>query len=359
MRLSRPVPPSAAPDETRVVLLTRDRGLTDHVRALAEAASAPLEVRSSLSPGERDVSLLLVGLDAAPDLPRGHRGAVLVTRVEGADPPDGLWRRAVEIGAADVVLLPEAEPRLLEVLADAVSPGRRAAVVAVLPGCGGAGASTLAVSLAVTAARGGGCPVIIDADPLGGGLDLALGLDELPGLRWPDVPPGPGRWPPGLVPTGLPEIGGVRVLTGARDDPVPLRPHTVAAAVDAAAREADLVVLDLPRAVGEVEAAVLPGCTQAVVVAVTEIRAAAGASLVASAVARLAPHVRLVVRTRSPAGPAADDVADALGLPLAARVGTDERLAVSLERGEALATAGRGPLAQVCRDLLVDLETPW
>jgi secretion/DNA translocation related CpaE-like protein len=232
-------------------------------------------------------------------------------------------------------------------------------LVAVLPGSGGAGASTLAVTLAVTLARGGGRPVLFDADPLGGGLDLPLGLDELAGLRWPDVPTAPGRWPPGLVSTALPEIGGVRVLAAAREAPVPLRAAVVAAAIDAAERESDLVVVDLPRAVGEVEAAVLPRCTATLLVAVAEVRATAAAAVIADAAARLTPEVRLVVRSRAPRGPSADDVAAALDLPLTAQVGADDRLAAALERGEALATAGRGPLAQVCRDLLGDLVAAW
>jgi secretion/DNA translocation related CpaE-like protein len=340
-------------------LLSRDQALIDHVRALAQAVSAPLNVRASPAAKARDAPLLLIGLDAAADLPRGHRGGVLVVRADGADPPDGLWRQAVAFGADDVVLLPEAEPRLLEALADAASPSRRAPVVAVLPGCGGAGASTLAVALAVTAARGGGSPVLIDADPLGGGLDLALGLDEIEGLRWPDVPAGPGRWPPGLVSTGLPEIGGLRVLAGARDEPVPLRPAAVAAAVDAAAREGDLVVLDLSRSIGEAEAALLPRCRQTLLVAVAEVRGAAAAAQVAGVAARLTPRLRLLVRSRAPHGPSADDVAEVLELPLTARIAADERLAASMERGEALAMAGRGPVSQVCRELLAGLEAPW
>ena len=72
-------------------------------------------------------------------------------------------------------------------------------------------------------------------------------LDAVPGLRWPDVPAGPGRWPAGLVRAALPEIDGVRVLAGAARRAGPAAPATVAPAVDAAARGERLVVVDLPR----------------------------------------------------------------------------------------------------------------
>ena len=63
---------------------------------------------------------------------------------------------------------------------------RRGAAVAVVGGCGGAGASVLAAALAVTAVRHGGRALLVDCDPLGGGLDLVLGAEHVAGLRWPD-----------------------------------------------------------------------------------------------------------------------------------------------------------------------------
>src|SRR5262249_57553694 len=54
---------------------------------------------------------------------------------------------------------------------------RAGRVVVVLGGRGGAGASVLAAGLAVTAARAGLQTVLVDADPLGGGVDLAVGWD--------------------------------------------------------------------------------------------------------------------------------------------------------------------------------------
>jgi secretion/DNA translocation related CpaE-like protein len=352
-------PPTDPRERPPVVLLSRDQALVDHVTALADAAGVALLVRGSPAGPGRQARLTLVGPDVAADLPRGHHGGVLVVRVDGADPPDGVWRRAVEMGADHVALLPEAEAWLIEELLEAAAPVRRAPVIGLLPGAGGAGASTLAVALAVIAARRGLQTVLLDADPLSGGLDLPLGLESAPGLRWPDVPPGPGRWPAGLLGAALPEIAGVRVLTCARDDAVPLRGPTAGAAVDAAAREADLVVLDLPRPVGEVGQEVLPRCARVLLVAPAEVRGAAAAAAAATNASLLARDLRLIVRTRCPGGPTPQALADGLGLPLAGRLAWDARLAAVMERGEAAALARRGALPDLCRSLLGDALEPW
>lgn len=108
----------------------------------------------------------------------------------------GVWVRAVQLGAEHVLFLPDAETWLLDRIADAVEGvGPPARTVAVLGGRGGAGASTLACALAVTAARRGLRTVLVDGDPLGGGLDILLGGETAAGLRWPDLMrlTGPGQ----------------------------------------------------------------------------------------------------------------------------------------------------------------------
>ncbi len=68
----------------------------------------------------------------------------------------GVWQRAVEIGADHVLVLPDGEQWLVDRIADvAEGVGRPALTVGVIGGRGGAGASTLACALAVTAAREG------------------------------------------------------------------------------------------------------------------------------------------------------------------------------------------------------------
>lgn len=348
-----------SPDrEGGAVLLTRDRALADHVTALAEAAGTALQVLPSVSALPRSARLLLAGLDVAGELPPARRGGVLVVRVDGADPPDGVWRQAVQMGAERVVLLPEGEAWLLDRLVDAGSSDARAPVVAVLGGCGGAGASCLAIGLAITAADQGARPVLIDADPFGGGLDLPLGAESVAGLRWPELPWAAGRLPAGLIGTALPEIAGVRLLSCTRSELTSLPADGVAAVIDAASRESDVVIVDLPRQVGEAEAAVLSRCRRVLLIVPGSVRAAAAGSLVAAAVEAHAADLRVVVRGPLAAGCLAESVADAMLLPLQGQLRPEPGWEAALEAGEAAALRPRGPLASLSRRILTELLAP-
>jgi len=57
-------------------------------------------------------------------------------------------------------------------------------VIGVVGGTGGSGASVLAAALSVSSARRGHSTVLVDADPMSGGLDLVLGCENLTGARW-------------------------------------------------------------------------------------------------------------------------------------------------------------------------------
>lgn len=338
------------------VLVSRDRPLVDHVAALADAAGVSLEVVPLPSAVPRGARLVLIGLDAANDLRRP--GSVLVVRVEGADPPDGVWRQAVHLGAEHVAVLPEGEAWLIERLLDVSGSVRRAPTVAVVGGCGGAGASSVAISLAVTAAGHGLRPVLIDTDPFGGGLDLPLGADDVPGVRWPELPWSSGRLPAGVIGAALPEVEGVRVLTGPRGQPATMSAQAVSAVLDAAARESDLVVVDLPRRIGDVEAAVLPRCRLVLLVVPGRVRGVASGGQVAAALEMHAGDVRVVVREPLAPGLDPEAVAEALLLPLAGQLGSEPRLTAALDGGEAAALPRRGPLASLSRQLLATVLEP-
>ncbi|NDZ86186.1 septum formation initiator, partial [Streptomyces sp. SID10115] len=155
------------------LIVTEDVELLDDLLRLCAAAGVLPEVHHG-GPERRGswdaAPLVLVGDDAA-DRVRGavrRRGVVLVGRDQ--DDP-GVWQRAVEIGADHVLVLPDGEQWLVDRIADvAEGVGRPALTVGVIGGRGGAGASTLACALAVTAAREGRRTMLVDADPLGGGL---------------------------------------------------------------------------------------------------------------------------------------------------------------------------------------------
>ncbi|MFH9666254.1 septum site-determining protein Ssd [Streptomyces globisporus] len=160
------------------LIVTEDVELLDDLLRLCAAAGAEPEVHHG-PPGCRGswerAPMVLVGDDAAARC-RGagrRKGVMLVGRDQ--DDPD-VWRRAVEIGAEYVLRLPDSEGWLVDQIANAAEGvGRPALTVGVMGGRGGSGASTLACALAVSAARSGRRTMLIDADPLGGGIDVLLG----------------------------------------------------------------------------------------------------------------------------------------------------------------------------------------
>jgi threonine dehydrogenase-like Zn-dependent dehydrogenase len=66
--------------------------------------------------------------------------------------------------------------------------------------------------------------------------------------------------------------------------------------------------------------------------------------------------VRVVVRGPAPGGLTAAAIAQALGLPLAGTVRSDQRLAVALEHGDLLTALPRSSLADLCTRLIRDLR---
>jgi secretion/DNA translocation related CpaE-like protein len=280
----------------------------------------------------------------------------------GADLDDaGIWQLAVAVGAERVVFLPDGEAWLVDMLAEAVEPSQTgAALVAVIGARGGAGATTLASALAVTGARCGRSVLLVDGDPLGGGIDLVLGGERESGLRWPDLGATSGRLPGAALAGALPRLHGVSVLSWDRGDVLRVPPAAVEAVVDAGLRSSDLVVVDLPRTLDDASRAVLTRASVVLLVVPAEVRAAAAAARVATL---LAPHchdLRLVVRGPCPSGLSAEQLAGSLGLPLVGFVRPEPGLAEALERGEPPGRRVRGPLAGLCEALLADLQTsPW
>ncbi|MFD9643185.1 septum site-determining protein Ssd, partial [Streptomyces sp. NPDC059082] len=202
------------------LIVTEDLGLLDDLLRLCAAAGVEPEVHHRV-PERRaswtDPPLVLVGDDAAAHCRGAVRrpGTLLVAR-DRDDP--GLWRLAVELGAESVLRLPGAESLLVDRLADAAEGAEGAALtVGVVGGRGGAGASTLACGLALAAARAGHRTLLVDGDPLGGGLDVLLGGEREEGRRWPDFAASKGRLAGGALEESLPSLRGVRVLSWGRE----------------------------------------------------------------------------------------------------------------------------------------------
>jgi len=225
-------------------------------------------------------------------------------------------------------------------------------VVGVVGARGGAGASVVAASLARAAARRRAPACLVDLALVGGGLDVLLGIEEDPGVRWPDLADARGRLDGDDLLARLPRWGPVPVVSterGGGPDPGALA-DVVAALAEATSARSGVLVLDVDRAAlgaGTVGAGLLEACDEVLVVTPLDVVAVAGAAAVRD---RVGGPAALVVRRPAPGRLSAAEVADAVGLDLAAVVGWDRGLAGAIERG-AGPCPGRGPVERVGRRL--------
>lgn len=343
-------------------------GLADEVVRLAAAAGCdPHRVTDPETVREQwnCAPLLLLDVEAATasasaGLPR--RDGVVIVSVDG-DPK--AWRCAVAVGAQHVVVLPEAETWLVGALADACqAPAEPGRVLAVLGGRGGAGASVFATAVAVAVAESGRHAMLVDCDALGGGLDLALGAENMDGLRWSGLALGGGRVPAAALHAALPTPhlcgrGGLTVLSYGRPDCDRDGPGPDGVAVrtvcGAGRRAGETVVCDVPRHPCEPGTAALETADLVVLVVPAEVRACAAAATVAARVLRYGVALQLVVRGPAPGGITPRDVSRALDLPVLAAMRPQPGLAGALDRG-AVPGRSRGPLATAARQVLAVLN---
>ena len=337
--------------ETRPLVITNDSQLLDELLRLAAVSGTDVDVVPDVGASRtlwRTARVVLIGADAAlrtRTRPPRRRGVILV----GHDLDDAdVWELGVHLGAEHVAVLPDGEAWLMDILGSAGD--RRlepAPILAVIGGRGGAGATTVAVALAMAAVRANHATMLLDADPLSGGIDLALGGEGASGLRWDDLGNVQGRLPSAAMAGALPSIEGLTVLTWERtDSAIPSIPaEATEAALDAGRRGHDLVIVDLPRSLDLGAQLIADQASLVLVVVPAELRAAASAARVCHQL-RGCADVRLVVRGPSPGGLDGWLIADALGLPLAVNLKPETGLAAAYERGEAPGARPRSPLAQ-------------
>ncbi|WP_297616443.1 septum site-determining protein Ssd [Nocardioides sp.] len=333
-----------------VLLVTSSSSLHDSVVPLCAAAG--VEARVCADPALalaswHEADLVLVGAAAASAVAALAPARRPGVHVVGIAPGDAVFKYAVELGAASVIDLLEAAEWLVDVLADVgerASPGR---TVGVVGGVGGAGATTLACALAQWHAAHAPA-LLVDADPLGPGLDRLLGMEDRQGVRWEALVETAGRLGARALRESVPRRDHLGVLTWSglrRRLDVP----TVRRILPSAVRGHDLVVLDLARQGGPALAELVDRCDDLLVVTPATVP---GLAATARLVADLGRDARagLVVR---PGGLSDADAAQVTGLPVVAAVGHQRGLAASVDRGLGPLT-GRGPLARAARDLLAD-----
>ncbi|MFF4987989.1 septum site-determining protein Ssd [Streptosporangium saharense] len=338
----------------RPLVITEDHDLLDDLLRVAAAAGAELDVAHAPTharPYWSRAPLVVVGGDMADALaatgPPPRDRVLLVTRAPG-DPDT--WRRCVAVGAQTVLELPSAERRLVEEFADAVEPVSRAGpVVCVTGGRGGAGASVLAVSLALTASRRRLRTLLVDADPLGGGLDLLLGQEEAEGARWSDLVAREGRIGAAALQAALPTFADLTLLSFGREEVEAIPAEAMRSVLEAGKRGFDLVVVDLPRHCDHAAAQALGRAATTLLVVTADVR---GVLAAAQVLARLREHtaeIRAVVR-----GGVLDDdvVTSSLRLPCAGGLPDQPKLTATLNRGDPPPLGGRSPLGRFCASFL-------
>ncbi|MGP3980513.1 septum site-determining protein Ssd [Streptomyces sp. KR80] len=344
---------AAEGQQGRPLIVTEDEGLLDDLLRLCAAAGAEPEVTHGMPAtraGWESAPLVLVGDDAAHRLRGAARRAGVLLVGRDLDDHD-IWRQAVAIGADQVLFLPDAESWLVDRIADAAEGvGRQALTLGVVGGRGGAGASTLACALAVTAARAGRRTILIDGDPLGGGLDVLLGGEGTGGLRWPAFAQSRGRVGSGALEEALPELHSLRVLSWDRGDAVVIPPEAMRSVLAAARRRGGVVVVDLPRRVDDAVAEALAQLDLGLLVVPSELRAIAAAHRVTAAVGMLLKDLRAVVRGPCAPGLDAEEIARLLDLPLAGELPPEDGLVGALGSGAPPGSGVRGPLARFCSE---------
>jgi len=339
-----------------VLALVGDPALRDDVDRVAAAVGLPV-VHSSEPSGRNawtGAAAVLVDANAArlcADRALPRRSQVIL--VVGSEPVATDFQAAIAAGAQRVVMLPAQDGELMSELSNAADAcreaGRRGAIVAVMAGRGGAGASVFATALAQSATPNRDA-LLIDADPWGGGIDLVAGCEGETGLRWPDLALQGGRLSYPALRDALPQRNGVCVLSGSRIGS-DIEAAPLAAVVEAGSRGGATVICDLPRrSTGAVET-VLDAADLVVVVASADVRSCAAAAALAPWVSAANPNAGVVVRGPSPGGLRSSDVARIVGLPLLAAMRAQPGVADVLERG-GLQLRRRSPLAAASRRVL-------
>jgi septum formation inhibitor-activating ATPase MinD len=229
-------------------------------------------------------------------------------------------------------------------------------LLVVVGASGGLGASALATAVAVRAARAGLDPALVDGCPVGGGLDVVLGVEQEGGIRWPDLHRLTGAADGRALLARLPAAEGVAVLSFGRDGSEP-GPEVARAVVTALRAECGLVVVDANAAGGTVAAAALEPADRVLVLAGDGMSQLSALSVVTGLLAagsgRAGVELAVCLRGQgSTTGPVARVVEAELRWPVIAVLEDDRQLAGDLLHGLAPGTRSAGPVVRAADEVL-------
>ncbi len=333
------------------LFVTRDEPLLELLSRLAAAAGVTPSVINDPAVALHAwavAPLVVVGADLAAAV--GHllpprRARVFVAAWAGREPE--ALRHALDLGAEDVITLPDASSWLLAALTDLEEPTqRRALTIGVTGGQGGAGATSFACALGQVAAASAGA-LVIDLDLRGPGLDRVLGVDDRAGVGWEDLAQSSGRLSARALREALPARDGLAVLTWRQSASAELSDDTARQALSAGQRGFDVVLLDLPRlGLASLEEATAR-CDELVVITGTSVLAVAATARLC---AQLSRPPRLVVRGRR--GVAAQELARITAAAEVIPMGSERRLDENIDLGFGPLRSRRGPLRRTALAVL-------
>lgn len=337
---------------TAPLLITRDQTLIDEILRLGAAAGVAPAVEHQPLAGLRawlGAPVVLLGVDlleAMVALQPPYRPGVHV--VSWGEVDSVVFEVAMGVGAQDVARLPASDRWLVELLTD-LDEGqrRRALTIGVIGGSGGAGATTFACALGQVAA-GAGPAIVIDADPVGPGIDRVLGYERLDGIRWDDIQQTTGRLAARSLREAVPQRRGLGALTWPPGPQGTLQAFAAREAVSAAQRGHDTVVVDLPRAVDAAVEEVISRCDQVLVVVRPTVAGVSSAVRVRSRVGGGVP-VGIVLHGE---GISVREVATVVGVPVLVAMPSQRGLAEAIDLGAGPVRSRRGPLGRAAGQVL-------
>ncbi|HMQ65296.1 MAG TPA: hypothetical protein PJ992_03315 [Arachnia sp.] len=324
------------------LLCARDEAVVEAVEVSAAALGVPLRVVSGGAVAGQEwaaAALRLVSTEVAARWTGVPPGEAFVV---GTSPAD-LARCSGQLGLP-VLMLPDDGGRLADALRRAGdSATTRGQVISVVGASGGLGVSTLVAGLALTACRRGRRAAVVDLAEASGGIDLVLGAEAHPGMRWSGLTGVRGQ--ASEVWDALPRAGGVAVLAQDREAPGLPDEAALIAVVASLQREADLVVVDGGRRAPSV------GADRTVLVVGADVRSVASARMLAER-GGLSPGGVVVRRGRGrTVSPGV--VARSMGVPCWGEVGDDKALP---RLGELGAPPLPGPARRFARQVSAILD---
>ncbi|MDJ0319214.1 septum site-determining protein Ssd [Pseudarthrobacter sp. PS3-L1] len=343
--------PEAAAPRAEVLLVTGFEVLRAEVERIVAAGGGRLRCVTDTAEAwpfwDRSLAVL-VGSDIR-EIPPRWRVPAAVVGLSGEG--DSLWHLAAALGAQRVAVLPDAAVWLAEFLSGTRAPDAGGLVLGVIGGCGGAGATTSGIWIAQVAAGLGISVLLVDGDPWGGGLELAIAAEESPGLRWPDLAAASGGIDPDQLSQSMPVAGGFAFLSwrGSRERQQSPPQPTVSGVMEAARRAYELVVVDIGRSVGSAQVFGWD-CDRLLLVAPAQLKAAVSCARLLQEL----PPIDIGLVVRGKAGPSfdADTMAEAVGIPLRGVLPEIRGTSAAMETGTLLQIGRRRPVERFATTVL-------